>query len=181
LRGLVEKEEETQLAGLSAHLVRLFRFDSEEECIFVANGQYIYSVCYDGANPNDPDFETNKEITKYIRESFVFEETTVGGAGNISESLIGEWQSADDAKSVKVLKVGGVAEDLYDGELMNSGTWEVVSSVLSVGESPTGAFLKTIVDGDEFIYSIVSISYTELTLTYLARGNTLEFVRLGQE
>jgi len=177
LHDLVENEEETVLAGLSAYTVRLFRFDSEEECVFVAHGEYIYGLCYDGENPNDPDFEVNKEITKKIRESFNFDEDITNSSKNIAERILGRWQNIADTESVKVFDQDGTTEDVYANDTIRTGTWEIVDVISGIGESPTGAFLRTVVEDEEFFYTIVSLSEEELELTYLARGNTLKFTR----
>jgi len=177
LRDLIEREEEVVLAGVSAHKVGLFRFDSEEECIYASRGKYIYGICYDGQNPNDPDFEANKEITKKMRESFSFEEIAASTTERIAKQLVGSWQSEDDAKSVMFFEEDGTLENIYDGETIGTGTWEVVDSLPNIGESPTGAFLRTVVMGEEYLYTVVSLSEENLELTYLARGNTLKFIR----
>jgi len=175
LRDLVEREEKTTLAGKTALAVGFFRFDSEEECVFTANGKYIYATCYDGANPNDPNFEVNKKTTENIRKTFAFQEIVV----ETNDSVIGRWQSIDDVKSVKVFKEDGITEDVYDGQAMSNGTWEIINSAeLADGSSVEGTFLKAMIDNEEYLYTVVSVNESELELTYLPRGNTLKYNRI---
>jgi len=72
LRGLIEWEDESTLAGEEAITVGIFRFDHEEECTYAAHGEYVYGLCAAGSNPNDPDAAENKAITDSIRDSFKF-------------------------------------------------------------------------------------------------------------
>jgi len=177
LRDLVEGDEQITFLGLSAHKVRLFRFNSEEECIYVAKGKYIYGICNDNENPNDPDFDENKDIYLNMRDSFAFEQVALQEA--YSELLVGSWQSMDDTKSVKFFKEDTVVEELYDGKVMSTGSWKIVSHIgRSDGQEIEGNFLQTNIDGEEYLYTIVNLDDKKLTLTYLARGNTLEFVRI---
>ena len=71
LRGLVEWEKETTLAGEKAITVGLFRFDHEGECIYAAQGEYVFGFCAPGANnPNDPKAAQHTEITNLVRDTF---------------------------------------------------------------------------------------------------------------
>jgi len=175
LRDLVEREEKTTLAGQNALSVDFFRFDSEERCVYIARGAYIYTLCYDNANPNDPNFEVNKKITGNMKDSFAFQEIS-----SKTNGIIGSWQSTDDAKSVKVFKDGGVTEDVHDGKTISSGTWEILDSFQPSGADDVvkGTFLKVMIDSEEYMYTVVSVNETELELTYLARGNTLRYERV---
>lgn len=74
LRGLVEWEKDTTLAGEKALTVGLFRFDHEEECTYSAHGAYIYGICSAGNNPNDPQADSHKAIADRVMESFKYVE-----------------------------------------------------------------------------------------------------------
>ena len=162
LRDLIRKEEGTTLGGFPAHLVRIFQFDSERECIYSAHGDYVYGVCYSGENPNDPLFDQHKEAAKHIKESLSFV--------NLSESknedkIIGSWKSLDDEKSIKVFEKNGIAKEVYGKETLENGTWELT------GEDS----LKIVMGEEEYLYSILKINTSELELSYLPRGNTLRY------
>ncbi|MBI2612569.1 MliC family protein, partial [Candidatus Kaiserbacteria bacterium] len=43
----------------------------------------------------------------------------------VSESIVGKWQSVDDAKFTREFKADGTAVDMYDGKDATSGTWKV--------------------------------------------------------
>jgi len=170
LRDLVENESATTLGGMPAHMVRLFRFDSEEECIFAARGEYIYGVCYDGDNPNDTDFESNKKITEKMRNSFSFHEPTAPSMG-IAELIVGNWQSAEDQSYYMNIETGGAVTELYADDAVNRGLWEV-------RYADDGAHLSKTLNGEVFEYIVLKVSSEKLVLSYLPRGNTLEFVRV---
>ncbi|MFC1615014.1 hypothetical protein ACFL22_00455 [Patescibacteria group bacterium] len=180
LRGLVESDEQATFANLPARTVRLFRFDSSEECTFVAYDKYIYGICSDGKNPNDPNFTENKDIYSNIRESFGFEQFVA--KNSYSELLEGRWTSLDDDK-YKVSHGGdGILEEYYDGEIVLAGSWsfaEILPEKISAQypNAADGLFLIKESDGEVMFYIISSVTDTNLTLIYLDRGNTLKFVR----
>ncbi len=179
LRGMVEKETDSVLYDLSMKTIQLFQFDSSKECNYIAYEKYIYGVCYDGVNPNDPNFEVNKKTTSEIFSTFIFNDLIkeeVAGE-SFKKYVAGNWKSTDDSKNLMVLKEdpnalhgqGGVIENIYDGKKMDSGTWII-----------DGYKLKTEIEGDEFEYTIVFAGSERLELTFLSGGNTLHFVRVDK-
>jgi hypothetical protein len=99
------------------------------------------------------------------------------------EKIVGEWRSADDLKSVITFASDGTTSDVYDGEKLNVGAWYMVHKIDDSREkyNPTGIFLYTNSKGEEFVYAVVEISDETLTLSYLARGNTLTYTRINSE
>ncbi|MBU1557359.1 hypothetical protein KKC45_00110 [Patescibacteria group bacterium] len=178
LRGLVEDEKDSTLYDLPVKTVQLFQFDSSKECNYISHGGYVYGICYDGVNPNDPNFEVNREITSKMFSSFVFnsllkeEETIISnnsGDKGFEQDVPGNWQSVDDSKNLMVLKEEGTLENIYDGKKVDSGTWFI-----------DGYKLKTMVGGEEYVYTVVFAGRERLELSYLPRGNTLHFVRINE-
>ena len=165
LRELLTKEEKVPLGGSPAQLARIFQFDSEKECVYSAFGDYVYGVCYAGDDPNDSLFDQHKEITRGIRDSFVF---VASGESKAKDKIIGEWKSLDDSKSMKVFEKGQISKEIYNGEIMSQGTWELT------GESA----LRVLDNNEEYLFTILKLSDTELELSYLPRGNTLRYARV---
>lgn len=85
------------------------------------------------------------------------------------EYILGNWQSTEDSKNLFVLEEEGVVKNVYNDELMNSGTWNI-----------DGYKLKTIVEEEEFVYTVIFAGLERLELSYLPRGNTLHFVRVTE-
>lgn len=85
------------------------------------------------------------------------------------QSLQGTWTSVDDGKSVVEFS-GNKVIDYYDGEKMNEGTFEINSDLNYVR-------LILLFDGEEYEYSILNLSEDSLILSYLARGETLEYTK----
>ena len=168
LRGLIEAEEDTTIAGKLAHSVRLFRFDSEEECTYAAHNEFIFGICSDYDNPNDPKFEEHKRITDQMRASLAFYEPS-DESNDVATLIIGRWQSVGDEMSVKIFSSDGITIEEYDGDVIVEGTWEIENNTL-----------RTLMYDEEFLYTVVEVSQTELELTYLARGNTLRFTRVEE-
>ena len=90
--------------------------------------------------------------------------------------LVGTWQSAQDAKSIIVFTEGGEQQDIYDGEVLSTGVWELHSQ-----ENSDGVFLGTFIEGEAFEYAILEADADTLTLSYQARGNTLNYARVVEE
>ena len=70
----------------------------------------------------------------------------------------------------------------YDSEIVITGSWSIVEMLPEkISEqypnATEGPFLIKESDGEVMFYIISAITDTNLILTYLDRGNTLEFVR----
>jgi hypothetical protein len=84
-----------------------------------------------------------------------------------SNLLFGRWISLDDANSEIEFKEGKKI-DYYQKKKLSEGTFVQDGKSLTVSE-----------DGDEFKYTILELSDTKLSLSYLARGNTLSYKRVS--
>jgi len=88
--------------------------------------------------------------------------------------FVGHWQSTDDVNSEVVYNADGTMQDIYSGEVLGSGTWEI----------PPGSYafprLETNIDGNTYTYSVLNVESDAMSLSYLARGNTLNYRRLDE-
>ena len=73
---LIRGKEDTTLASLQAKKYDVFSFDRNLTQTITIQGGFIYKVEFDSENPNDPDFETNKQIYNQILSTFKFLEDT---------------------------------------------------------------------------------------------------------
>lgn len=97
--------------------------------------------------------------------------------GGTLAMIPGRWQSTDDEKSVVIFNGDGIAVDIYDGEELGSGTWELYENE-NAEYNPSGVFMRQIIGGESFEYAVLELSEDTLLLSYLARGNTLEYERV---
>ncbi|MBN2282637.1 MAG: hypothetical protein JXO48_01990 [Deltaproteobacteria bacterium] len=70
---LITETTDTTLAGHPAVILKIFLFDHEGIEIIAANDKHLYLLSFAGQNPNDPDFETHREIYEHMISSFRFE------------------------------------------------------------------------------------------------------------
>ncbi len=100
----------------------------------------------------------------------------------VSESIVGKWQSADDAKYVREFQTGGKVQDWYDGKVVSSGTFTAFTSVNPIKVSfPLQAgtvYLQLKMSGsqaDTLNFKLNTLSPEALELTYMDRGGVLKF------
>jgi len=101
----------------------------------------------------------------------------------IQAGIVGEWQSTDDEKSVRIFKADGTISEVYDGEELSGGTWSIFTEVGTepVPAIPGATYLK-IVDGDEaYYFSVAEVSAQSLALIYLDRGGVLTYTRVSTQ
>lgn len=77
--------------------------------------------------------------------------------------IAGKWESLEDPDSSIEFKEGKKI-DYYKGEKMSEDAYTLKDGVITVNS-----------DGEEMKYEIVGVSSGKLTLSYLARGNTLNY------
>lgn len=94
------------------------------------------------------------------------------------QNIIGIWQSTDDSKSVVVIKEDGSTQNIYDDEILDNGSWELYTKE-GVEFDPSGFFLRTTIEGEIYEYAILDANDFVLTLSYLARGNTLNYRKVN--
>lgn len=98
-------------------------------------------------------------------------------SNGLPNGLDGRWVSVDDPQS-ELLIEGTTAEMIYEGEALSTDTIAAVDACDSAPDA-SGATLLEIqpAEGEPLCYSLYRLSETELVLTYLPRGNTLEYRR----
>ena len=86
-----------------------------------------------------------------------------------SNKIQGKWQAIDDQDSVIEFKQDKKI-DFYADQLMSENIFEILNNNnLIVGENE-----------NKLEYEIVKITSDSLILTYLARGNTLEYKKINE-
>ena len=121
---------------------------------------------------------TNTETLEDIKSEIVEEVEDSLSETGFENYIAGSWKSVTDSKNSMVLKEdpnashgqGGIIENIYDGEVMDSGTWII-----------DGYKLVTIINDEEFEYTVVFAGSERLELTFLSGGNTLHFFRIDLE
>ena len=102
----------------------------------------------------------------------------------VSESIVGKWQSTDDAKFVREFQSGSKYSDWYDGKVTSSGMW--VAFVKGPNAPKQFAFpmqenkvyLQMTETGTQEItlnFSLEQLTPDELVLIFLDRGGALKF------
>ncbi len=89
----------------------------------------------------------------------------------VGESIIGKWQSADDAKFVREFKAGGAVADWYDGKLVSNGT-------MAVSEKDGATYVTLTMSGtqaENLHFKLAKLTPEELELVYMDRGGVLRF------
>ena len=136
--------------------------------VVIALGWYFW--------PNDATAPGNGTVDE---ASQVTESESQIDAESTSAKIVGRWQSTQDEKAVIVFNADGTTQDLYDGEAVSSGTWQVDTvGVEGIDFNPTGVFRHSTSEGQGYDYAVLAAGDTQLTLSYLARGNTLNYVRV---
>lgn len=97
----------------------------------------------------------------------------------VAPFIEGKWQSTMDDKSVVVFNEDGSTSDIYDEEELSGGTWEIYQNE-EAEYNPSGYFLKTTINEEVYEYVIISATESVLSLSYLDRGNTLEYVKITE-
>ncbi len=109
-------------------------------------------------------------------------EASFARAGNIEiaenqiANLIGFWQRISDQNSIKIFKKNSIAKDVYDGEIIGSGTWEVIKDTEEANMK--GTFIKTLINNEGNLYKVISATKSKLTLTNISRGSTIHYIRV---
>lgn len=108
------------------------------------------------------------------------------GAAAVMTSIIGNWQSTDDAKFTREFRDGGVIVDRYEATEDTEGTWSVFTSESGI-ETPftqtVGAvYFRVVMDDfpEEILYfELAKLTPEELELFFLGRGGVLAFTRVS--
>lgn len=97
---------------------------------------------------------------------------------SIEDELIGKWQSTDDPKSIIVFAKDRTTTNIYDEQEMSTGDWAAHKEEFN---GALGTFLHTVINDEEYEYAVLEITETFLSLSYLPRGNTLNYIRIEEE
>jgi hypothetical protein len=101
----------------------------------------------------------------------------------VSESILGKWQSTEDAKFIRVFKENSVVEDWYDNKVVSSGLWVAFEKGINAPEVPYPlendvVYIQMTESGtqtDTLNFKLVKLTPEELVLIYMDRGGVLEF------
>jgi hypothetical protein len=96
-------------------------------------------------------------------------------------SIVGDWRSVDDPKSVMRITSDGKKWDEYDGDFEGEGDVSFTKQCDDYSVQPSGETVIQINDAnsaeDIYCYGIINISSDRMTWMYLPRGNFLEYER----
>lgn len=107
----------------------------------------------------------------------VIEEETIDPLTAESQQLVGIWQSDQDVNAQIIFAEDGTTTDLYDGEQLSSGVWGLYTDE-DAEYNPSGLFLRSVLNGETYEYAVVELTQETLVLSYLERGNILEYSRV---
>jgi hypothetical protein len=93
---------------------------------------------------------------------------------NTLELIQGTWTSLDDDKSVIEFNKNEIV-DYYDNSKMSEGTFKIYNDSNFISINNNGSGLVSLINGERYEYSILSLSENSLILSYLPRGNTLKY------
>src|SRR3989338_803429 len=104
----------------------------------------------------------------------------------VTESMLGKWQSVDDAKYVREFKEKDVVVDWYDGKTVSTGLWVVFTKekapkIFPYTMDTSSVYLQLTMTGsqaDTLNFKISKMTPEELQLVYLDRGGVLTFKRV---
>jgi len=103
----------------------------------------------------------------------------------ISIELTGVWQSTQDTRFVREFRSDGTVTDRYEGmdDATSTGSWNFVEDPSKEqDELPAvhnAKILKIQFPEEVLYFALINLTDTGLTLSYLGRGNTLEFTRVN--
>lgn len=108
-----------------------------------------------------------------------------GSAAQVSAALVGTWRSNDDAKFTREFKSDGTVTDAYEGDASATtvGEWTLFTSANADAGFPgtvsSGVmYLKMTTQYEAMFFTVLNVDAEELQLSYLDRGNTLNFTRV---
>ena len=100
----------------------------------------------------------------------------------VGESIVGKWQSTDDAKFAREFKADGTVVDSYDGKAVSSGMFTVFTkdkpAQTSFPLEADAVYVQLTMQGtqaDNLNFKVVKLTPDELQLVYMDRGGVLNF------
>ncbi len=105
----------------------------------------------------------------------------------VSESILGAWQSTQDAKFAREFKAGGVVVDTYVGEAKTEGVWvaftkENAPKQIAFPIEDDAVYVHITMKGsqaDTLTFKVAKLTPETLELIYMERGGTLVFSRVN--
>lgn len=97
------------------------------------------------------------------------------------EKLQGKWQSFDDKTNVLWFD-GNLRKETNDGKVWDSEPYVISSNCMNPSDAESGSnsedsnFISC--EESDLCWMITSLTSTELSLTYMGRGNTLRYKRI---
>lgn len=194
-----------QIAALGTHgepytIVGIFRGCNTASgpyiCEFETDG-WLYAVIDDGRTPKSLINElANLEVNNsYQIEGDIvsfgditaevtlrrYSEVAMSAEQKLMNSIVGDWRSVDDPKSVMRITSDGKKWDEYDGDFEGEGDVSFTKQCDDYSVQPSGETVIQINDAnsaeDIYCYGIINISSDRMTWMYLPRGNFLEYER----
>lgn len=100
----------------------------------------------------------------------------------INQNIIGEWQSIDDPKFVRVFSKDGYCSDVYDGNIESKDSCKFykgkdAKNIVSNPEDDV-VYLRIGDSSNGLSFEVINLTPTELSLIYLERGNILSFKKV---
>ncbi|MES2668069.1 MAG: hypothetical protein V4644_00025 [Patescibacteria group bacterium] len=111
-------------------------------------------------------------------------EETVPPAEQPAVSIAGVWQSTDDSRFVRTFRSDGTVTDRYEGEdaLTVSGIWNFVDDPsreqAELPDVEGATYIKLQFPEEVLYFTVTELSASDLSLSYVGRGNTLSFERV---
>lgn len=100
----------------------------------------------------------------------------------VSESIVGKWQSTEDAKFVREFKSDFTAQDWYEGKKVSSGLWvaftKLTAPEISFPLEEDAVYVQMTMQGtqaDTLNFKLTKLTPEELELIYMDRGGVLKF------
>ncbi len=99
--------------------------------------------------------------------------------------IVGTWRSTEDSKFIRVFNADGTTEDRYEGDpsATMAGEWNIFTSTnpdpgYDRELATDTTYLKIQSQYEALFFRVLSVSDTNLELSYLDRGNTLSFTKV---
>jgi len=94
--------------------------------------------------------------------------------------LLGDWVSSDDPRAGLSVSDSMFAQS-YDGEVLDKGSYVIADAVAaskSDAANPMGRYITVFSDSPPIAYYVIDVSANTLSLSYVGRGNTLNYTRI---
>ena len=121
-------------------------------------------------------FETESDVDAIIE--------TIRGE-DVSEMIVGLWESTDDDKFTREFLGTGTVTDRYEGDefATSVGTWELLDSLsgepISTPAAAGATYLKIVFSEEVLYFTVSEVLDDTLQLIFLDRGGALNFTRMS--